>query len=370
MIPVTINGKHYKSISAACREYNVSEDTITRRVKEGISLEEAFYSYSNGKEVVVEGVTYSSISSACEAYGIDCALVYKRMRGSTMTIDEMFTKPRQTKYQSPPLKNRSKKEIVINGVHYSSQKEAIVSLNLKEKKIYDCARRQSISVEDAILKYLNNEVQGRNPIQLIVDGVEYLSLEDASRKLGVTVNTLKNYQKKYDSSLEDAIRYYKKNGTYSERVVIIKGKQFRNFKEACKHFEIPYNVAKKLLEHPNCSHEEAVVHCLAKKEKEEQEKLIAEYCISHDLDYRGTADFYEMPYAKVYSLVKKYTPTKSRKTKIIKIEGREFSNMTEACKYFNISRTSVYERMGRLKVSREEAITYYINKQKSKITPP
>ena len=70
------------------------------------------------------------------------------------------------------------------------------------------------------------------------------------------------------------------------------------------------------------------------------------------------------------ALVKKYTPTKSRKTKIIKIEGMEFSNMTEACKYFNISRTSVYERMGRLKVSREEAITYYINKQKSKITPP
>ena len=38
----------------------------------------------------------------------------------------------------------------------------------------------------------------------------------------------------------------------------------------------------------------------------EERKEIAEYCIAHNRDYKGTASLYEVSYSQVYSWVKKY----------------------------------------------------------------
>lgn len=38
----------------------------------------------------------------------------------------------------------------------------------------------------------------------------------------------------------------------------------------------------------------------------EERKEIAEYCIAHGKDYKGTASFYDVSYSQVYTWVKKY----------------------------------------------------------------
>lgn len=83
--PISIDGQLY-SISEAAKRFNVSHETISRRIREGwtprqaVGLEPRTRVSYTSTEVTIENVTYASISSAGEAYNKDHGVVAKRLR--------------------------------------------------------------------------------------------------------------------------------------------------------------------------------------------------------------------------------------------------------------------------------------------------
>lgn len=77
---LVLEGREFDSLTLACKHYNLNYSTVASRIRDGWSVEEAFELkdkefIGNGKEVVVDGVKYSKISNACKKYGINLALL-------------------------------------------------------------------------------------------------------------------------------------------------------------------------------------------------------------------------------------------------------------------------------------------------------
>ena len=65
-----------------------------------------------------------------------------------------------------------------------------------------------------------------------------------------------------------------------------------------------YNANRKLEDY--CPEREVYMAEASRKTSLEERRKIVEYCIEHDLDYKGTAVKYEVSYSQVYSWVRKY----------------------------------------------------------------
>lgn len=96
MKSVTIAGKTFKSLSEACRYYDMPVSTLSSRLKDGYTPDEAvgltgieFKQGIKGNPIVVDGKRFSSKREACKYYGLRYQMVFERMkRGSS--IDEAF----------------------------------------------------------------------------------------------------------------------------------------------------------------------------------------------------------------------------------------------------------------------------------------
>lgn len=75
MKKVTIEGKEYKSIREACKELDISYDTVAARIRRGVPFEEAFTKVD--KSFTAFGKHYDSLMAACKELGLN----YNTVRG-------------------------------------------------------------------------------------------------------------------------------------------------------------------------------------------------------------------------------------------------------------------------------------------------
>ncbi|WOG25917.1 GIY-YIG nuclease family protein [Endozoicomonas sp. 8E] len=120
--PLCVDGMEFSTITEACEYFDVSRTVYCERIKNGLSVEQALMPVDkrfvrNSKDsVVIEGSSYSSVKEACSVYGISTTSVRKRMKGG-MTLEQALVTP----------KNESN-GIVFRGEHFESQKSFIDSV--------------------------------------------------------------------------------------------------------------------------------------------------------------------------------------------------------------------------------------------------
>ena len=101
--PITVEGIEYESISAACRHYGLTEgfwfDKVSRRIRDGWTIEQALNleppppkEAPNNEITVCYGEAYNSHTDLAEAYGLHQVTVSKRIREG-MTPEQAVRKP-------------------------------------------------------------------------------------------------------------------------------------------------------------------------------------------------------------------------------------------------------------------------------------
>jgi hypothetical protein len=194
---IVFRGKEYYSFSEC---YNDNKDiarisipTFVKRVREGLSIEEALTSpkgrtlVSHYGSHVVDGVEYENLPSIARAYGIKESLVYRRYHRGSRTdliprrLRKDFVPPEQR--PKPP----SKWQIEVGGVIYRSLREACRRLGVVVGT-YANRRAKGFTVEQALgLDPIARPPRKRGRIYEI-DGEKY-TLSEIGEKFNINLMT-------------------------------------------------------------------------------------------------------------------------------------------------------------------------------------
>lgn len=73
---ISINGREYESLAAACRAKQISYNAVSQRLQKGATIEDAFRKVKPGKiKTTIDGYEYDSIKAACRAKQISYSMV-------------------------------------------------------------------------------------------------------------------------------------------------------------------------------------------------------------------------------------------------------------------------------------------------------
>ncbi len=204
---VTINGKVYRTFSDAAREYNLPEYTLTYRVRNGWTPEQAVGldpppppgGEKNGTEITVDGVTYSSRAKAVKVYGLNPITVHCRLKLG-WTIEQALG------LASPPTPSGEKtgKAITVMGVTYSSIIKAANAFNLKPALVRERMNKFGWTIEQAF----NIAPPPRKPNNFakktVILGVTYESMKSACAAYKISLSAVER-RVKNGWTLEEAI---------------------------------------------------------------------------------------------------------------------------------------------------------------------
>jgi hypothetical protein len=289
---VMINGKHYPSMGDAAAAFGLKLNTVSSRLRDGWTIEEAFGakerppSKFNGEQIVVRGQVFKSRAEACKAFNLSPKIVHFRLKKG-WTIDQAFGFE-EVAYKGKP------KQISIGGRQFRSLAEACRFFGVDKYVLNARVNRYGWTVEQAL------GVDPRPGYEAGVAGVVYLieHAADERKYVGVTMGTAEerwdqHVQKAMEgkllhrSGLHYAIKLYgaesfsvsviakaKNHGElqsleieYVEKFstlapkgfnlnaggsgtrtkgqpIIVRGHRYRSYQEACRAFQIPWEVAR------------------------------------------------------------------------------------------------------------------------------
>jgi hypothetical protein len=214
-IKLVFRGKEYYSFSEC---YNDNKDiarisipTFVKRVREGLSIEEALTSpkgrtlVSHYGSHVVDGVEYENLPSIARAYGIKESLVYRRYHRGLRGTDLIPPRLRKDFVPPPPKpKPPSRWQIEADGKIYRSIREACRKLGV-EIHTFRNRRNRGCTVEQALGLQPIPKRPRKGSTLYEIDG-EKLCLNDIARKYGIDPSTFKRRIEKGMSYLDAATR--------------------------------------------------------------------------------------------------------------------------------------------------------------------
>lgn len=188
------------SIKELCMHFKVSRATVYKRMKAGMSLEEAFITGVNSSKAVEEEYCIRGIRGSrrelCSSFGIPYEVVLGRVRNG-MSLEEAlvtpYTNTRRIIYSVGGISGTLRELCVYYGI----------SINTYYKR-----RRKGMSIEEAFLhkKYTNSgKVSNKKPSSpvYVVGGISGTK-EDLCRLYGVSPVSLR-YRLRIGLSLEEAL---------------------------------------------------------------------------------------------------------------------------------------------------------------------
>ena len=341
---IIVNGKEFKSITEACKYYNLNYKTVSSRLRKGWSIEEAF-GLSEGKhvkgrctEITVEGKTFKSISEACRYYNLEFNLVNNRLYKG-WSIEEAFG----LKYR-----NDNYKEITVEGKTFKSIAEAAKYYNLRLDLVHNRLRRGS-TIKDAFTKdsnpaieykYLNLTIFGKT-FKYIVEAAEYYNIN-----YGVIYRRLEN-----GWSIEDGVSIPVKEGVVG-KTITVGNNEFVSISEAARYYNLDNGKIYYRLKN-GWTIDEAFE--LVKKEKATIKPIIVEG-VSYKSITEACKHYNLDPKRIIYRLNNGWSVEEAfgfvEKEKIVEpititVEGRTYNSIAEACKHYNLRSGKVYGRINR-----------------------
>lgn len=234
---IVYNGIKYSSLSECCSELGLHVDKV-RRFKRYHNLEsdyEALFAYidkkstrdgdikENSHEVMFEGVTYSSQKECCESLGVSKHMV-KRLKSLGYDFCDAVN-------IILARRDSSTEKIVINGVEYDSLWKCCKSLNLNQVKVTKLSRDNNLSIEDAILMFLDKK---RSPI--VYNGKTYKSISQLCKDYNIPKSSL--YSNYRGGACERIDAWF---NAKSSRECVYNGITYKSLKECCDILGINYN---------------------------------------------------------------------------------------------------------------------------------
>ncbi|MDD5228276.1 MAG: NUMOD1 domain-containing DNA-binding protein [Methylococcales bacterium] len=258
----------FESLAEAGRQLNVSHKQIHKRIKYGW---EGYYYVDEGqrprrrpeKAVEIAGIKFESQKEAAQIFGITTGTVSQRLKSSNYPdwVDLSGTIAKEDrKYQKHTNRTQLYTSIWIGEIKYGSLVEAEKATGIKHGTLAVRAKSSNypdIKI-DGVVKTQRSEKMSKLAVSVTIDGVEYQTLSDAARVIGIDINTIKKRCcslsfPNYISKDADLQKKPPKDGRPSLRRITIDGNKYRSIKAAHEAVGIPRDKLKQMALDENIS---------------------------------------------------------------------------------------------------------------------
>lgn len=389
---VEVDGIEYKSISEACKAYNVQVPTCFNRLKKGYSIEEALKPEAH--EILHEcvedhlGNKFNTFKSMCDFYKLDRSTVQTRLK-SGLTLEEALTKEIKDKNTF----------IGPDGKEYNNLAELCKKHNKKITLVKDRIRL-GWTLEEALSKpigniykdHLGNEYDSLNKLcneynitvsiyrrreslgwsleeilttpckrkgeRKVCDhlGNEYKSLKHMCGAYEISTATFESNQEK-GYSLEDSLK--KKKTSRGIEVTDHLGNKYDSFKEMCTAYGLALQTVKSRL-NKGQSLEQALTTPLRNTRIECYDHLGNRYdSVQEMCKVYGIAEYTFLKRLKYNWTLEKALTTKLKNysQKVIDSSGVEYKSISEACKCHKANKNYVL-KLVKSGMTIQEALDY------------
>ena len=185
-----INGITYSSRIEAAKKLGVNRNTITKWVKNGgipLNPNERFKKAieRNKIKTTINDIEFSSRVEAAKYYNVTATTIINWIKNGGYSYDSEETKRKRN------LQRRYTKQTIINGIKYSSRKEASEKLNVSLDTIQRWIKNGGPFDLQKVQKIINDKIS--KPV--IINGINYSSLTLAAKKLSVSKGTISYWLK-------------------------------------------------------------------------------------------------------------------------------------------------------------------------------
>lgn len=225
-------GKKYSSVSKMANEYGISPATISKKMKQGNTAEEAVTEILKKEVISFHGKEFLGLSELSCYYGLNSLLVWNRLTLYGMNLEEaLFTPIRSS--------NKPQNKIEYHGITYESKSDFARKMKINTGNIYEMMSNNSVDFETAADILLEVKEKAGIPAgrminrfpMCIIRGREYKSIGELAAELKITEGSINSYKSKNGCAgvLDTLIRM---QGEKRERH-IIDGKAV-SYEEMCK----------------------------------------------------------------------------------------------------------------------------------------
>lgn len=319
MSKMIVNNIEYKSISDACRAYNISMQTYYNRLKRGKSPEEALLmekEISNAKETIDHlGNKFRTLEHMCKYYNINKVTFKSRLKCG-MDLKEALTTPINKIKRIEPIDYLGKK--------YKSIEDMCKYYNISVKT-FRSKMHSGCTVKEALTK--KKGMHANKCTDHL--GNEYKGLVDMARAYNITYNALRAGMKK-GKPLDEILKPRDKN-----KLLKTMDNKFNSIKEACEYYGISKcTFYKKIKLGYSCNE-------IFRSIKRENITEICKQCgISHYKYGQLIKNGYSINDIIEYSKINK-------KEKIKDFQGNEYNCISDMCKHYNINKGTFAQRIKR-----------------------
>ena len=219
---IIFHGKTFNSLKECCLKNNISYSSINiylSKFPEKNIQEILEYGYTHKLKrenklmpIEYEGVKYKSIAECCRALNIDKEIIYNKVRNKyNSNSSDNYLK--EIKILDDKV-NRgiiyNPRQIVYNNQLFASLNKLCLYYKIDRSRLLKYKETNQCSLEEAITYCINNPAQ--RSIKYVVDGIEYTTILDVAKVLGVHYNTIqracKKNKEKYNMSYQETINQY------------------------------------------------------------------------------------------------------------------------------------------------------------------
>lgn len=235
---VKVKGVEFASLKEASEAYSLPPATVQARInKLGWSIEEALGiserkpSKTAPKKIILEGVQYTSIAEAARKLSKDYNKISLRINRGWST-EEAFDFVKRRKNQ--PI------EVTIGDKTYGTISEASNALGVKTSRVRD-RLQMGWSIEEA-LGISERKISKTAPKKIVLKGVEYPSIQAASKKFGIPQFKVYGRMRKGWTIEESLGLKIRKKSKTAPKIITIDGINYPNRSEAARAFNLKPNL--------------------------------------------------------------------------------------------------------------------------------
>jgi hypothetical protein len=300
----------------------------------------------NLRPVIVEGIEYVTIAAASDIYGVPEYLARSRLDSLGWTTEQAFEiAPRPTEW--------GPKRLTLNGNSYPSIKDACRSLGIAYSKVNLRLSRYGWSFEQAfdLLPSPADRPSGA-PRKIQVGHMVFASLAKAGKHFGLSEGAVSS-RLSSGWSVEQAVGLEPPPEIHPPRIsVVVEGQKFESIRTASAKYNIDYKLV-----HGRLQSGWTIEQAFALESRPKpisKGKSVTVRGITHP-SLRTACDHHKVPYVtfkqrkrKGYSIEEALGLKRvKRRTngKAIKIKGKTYPSLTEACEAFKLPLSRVGARL-------------------------
>ncbi len=200
-VPVIIKGKKYATVADAVRDTGESLAMVSKRclssnypdyIRLDGKIEEKTTPPRTAEKIIIDDVIYDSIQSAADSFNLTSGGVIHRCKSGNYSNWSFHDETKQDNESFQPIFTSIAVGVNIEGTQYKSQSQAARSYKIDINTLKKRCRSMSFPLWHCAGVDKEAPKDGRpGMICINIDGIEYRSVSEASRKLGITRPTIK-----------------------------------------------------------------------------------------------------------------------------------------------------------------------------------